>query len=42
MFDGNLMAQRLAPLDADQVFALIERVVRAAAEAGESVIVGRG
>jgi cytidylate kinase len=36
------MAQRLAPLDTDRVFALTQRVVRAAAEAGECVIVGRG
>lgn len=41
-FEGNLMAQRLAPLDADRVFALTERVVRHAGDAGDCVIVGRG
>jgi cytidylate kinase len=41
-FEGNLMAQRLAPLDTDRVFTLTQRVVRHAAETGECVIVGRG
>jgi cytidylate kinase len=41
-FEGNLMAQRLTPLDSDRVFILTQHVVRSAAEAGECVIVGRG
>jgi cytidylate kinase len=41
-FEGNLMAQRLAPLDADRVFVLTERVVREASASGDCVIVGRG
>jgi len=41
-FEGNLLAQRLAPLDADRIFALTERVVRDAGATGECVLVGRG
>jgi cytidylate kinase len=41
-FEGNLMAQKLAPLDADRVFAFTERVVRRAGDSGDCVIVGRG
>jgi cytidylate kinase len=41
-FEGNLMAQRLAPLDADRVFALTQHMVRQAAAIGNGVIVGRG
>jgi cytidylate kinase len=41
-FEGNLMAHRLAPLDADRVFSLTERVVRHAGASGDCVIVGRG
>jgi cytidylate kinase len=41
-FEGNLMAQRLAPLDTDRVHTLTQRVVRRAGETGQCVIVGRG
>lgn len=41
-FEGNLMAQRFTPLDADRVFALTERVVHQAGATGNCVIVGRG
>jgi len=41
-FEGNLGAQRLGILDADVVFRLTQRVVHAAAEEGQAVIVGRG
>jgi cytidylate kinase len=41
-FEGNLMAQRLAPLDADRVFRLTQHAVRQAAAIGNAVIVGRG
>jgi len=41
-FEGNLMAQRLIPLDTDRIFALTEHVVRNVAHTGNCVIVGRG
>ena len=41
-FEGNLGAQRLGLLDADVIFRLTQRVVQAAAEEGQAVIVGRG
>lgn len=41
-FEGNLGAQRLGLLDADVIFRLTQRVVHAAAEEGNAVIVGRG
>jgi len=41
-FEGNLGAQRLGLLDADVIFRLTQRVVHAAAEQGDAVIVGRG
>jgi cytidylate kinase len=41
-FEGSLNAPRLKMVDADCTRAVVERVVTAAAETGESVIVGRG
>jgi hypothetical protein len=41
-FEGNLNAPRLRPLDADCVRDVTQQVVKEVAEAGSSVIVGRG
>jgi len=40
--EGNVGAHRLGLLDADVIFRLTKRVVHAAAEEGDAVIVGRG
>jgi cytidylate kinase len=41
-FEGSLNANRLNLLDADTIFRLTQRIVNAAAEEGDAVIVGRG
>jgi cytidylate kinase len=41
-FEGSLNAGRLNLLDADTIFRLTQRIVTAAAEEGNAVIVGRG
>src|SRR5262245_48994483 len=41
-FEGSLNAPRLKMVDADCIRAAAERVVTAAAESGNSVLVGRG
>ena len=41
-FEGSLNVNRLNLLDADSIFRLTQRLVNAAAEEGNAVIVGRG
>jgi cytidylate kinase len=41
-FEGSLNAYRLKLVDTDVIFRLTERIVKAAAEEGNCVIVGRG
>jgi cytidylate kinase len=41
-FEGSLNVHRLNLLDADSIFRLTQRLVNAAAEEGNAVIVGRG
>src|SRR5260221_8603423 len=41
-FEGNLNAPEMQLLDADCIFSVTERLVKQVAQAGQSVIVGRG
>jgi cytidylate kinase len=41
-FEGSLNVHRLKLLDADSIFRITERIVHAAAEEGNAVMVGRG